>query len=169
MYKKVKLSKPTGIRCMKKLQERGWIELHEYETLYDGKRKQIKIPNTIGSIFVKCNLNLDLYKILKGACKSVAVKVYLYHCFMGSKHAKAGYTYKQPLQNIARAIGISQTNLMPLVDSNNLLEELGVIKINKHWVNPTNTDINCENIYTFNPEHRTKSKMKKIKVIEEAS
>lgn len=161
LYKKAEMSEKTGIKCLKALEKAGWIELVQYETLFEGKRKLIKLPNTIGSIFVKCNLNLDLYRILKGACKPVAVKVYLYHCFLGSKHAKDDYTYKESLKNIARAIGTSPTNLKPIIDSNDLLKTIGVIEINKVWTNIENSNAHCENVYRFNHEFRTKGQIQK--------
>ena len=163
LYDKACLSEKTGIKCLKSLQTkrmsadgRHFIELVTYNDNMNSCRKHIRIPNDIGATYTKCNLDLDLYKMLSRTCKPVVVKLYLFHCNRAgiAKKTTGKYVYKQSLKNIADCIGVSRTNLKTLISANQLLKQLGVIDIDKKWVHNEHCDIHCENIYTFKHENR---------------
>lgn len=159
IYKKLNMTEPTGIACMKKLKEFGWIKEFTSE---DG-RKYIIIKNSVGisDFWTKCSLNTDLYKIIKGACTRDTVKVYLYHCFQGGMNKNHGYTYKVSREQIAKAIGVSQKHLERITDANNLLIELGVITVDKKW-KKDGEDFKMQNIYHYNHLYRTRRQIEAL-------
>nr|WP_302598405.1 hypothetical protein [uncultured Cellulosilyticum sp.] len=159
IYKKLGMTEPTGISCMKKLKEYGWIK----EFTSEQERKYIIIKNSVGSndFWTKCSLNADLYKIIKGACTRDTVKVYLYHCFQGGMNKKNGYTYKVSREEIAKAIGASQKHLERITDANNLLIELGVIAVDKKWKKDSE-GFKIQNVYHYNHLYRTRRQIEAL-------
>ena len=157
IYKKLGMTEPTGISCMKKLKEYGWIK----EFTSEQERKYIIIKNSVGSndFWTKCSLNTDLYRLVKKGCRPIVAKVYLYHCFQGGMSKDKSYKYKQSLEQIAKAIGYSKNNREQIIIANEVLEQMGVISIAKAWKMKDGTPCS-ENIYTYNHLFRTVKQMK---------
>lgn len=83
--------------------------------------------------YVICNLDMDLKNIISR--NPIVTKVYLYHCSMGSMHARRGCRYQQSLKSIVQAIGRSKTHLQEITNANEELCKLGIITIRKEWIN----------------------------------
>lgn len=161
IYKKLGMTEPTGISCMKKLKQLGWVTEKTSKNSFGAERKYIVIKNSVGSndFWTKCSLNTDLYRLVKKGCRPIVAKVYLYHCFQGGMSKDKSYKYKQSLEQIAKAIGYSKNNREQIIIANEVLEQMGVISISKAWKMKDGTPCS-ENIYTYNHLFRTVKQMK---------
>lgn len=159
IYKTINMSEPTGISCLKKLKEFGWVK--EVTSGDFNKRKYLIIKNSVGSsdFWTKCPLNTDLYRLVKKGCRPIVAKVYLYHCFQGGMNKDKGYKYKQSLEQISKAINYSKNNRDQIIIANEVLEQMGVISITKAWKMKDGAPCS-ENIYTYNHLFRTVKQMK---------
>lgn len=164
IYKKINISEPTGISCLKKLKELGWIKEIVHTDVWGYKRRYLIIRNSVASndFWTKCSLNTDLYRLVKKGCRPIVVKVYLYHCFQGGMNKDKGYKYSCSLKQIAHAVGCSKTNLQQIIDANDLLWELGVIDIDKKWIKINETQFHQSITYKYNHLYRTRRQLKAI-------
>ena len=149
LYRLAHISKPTGIKCLQSLVDKGFLKTYKHNV--DGEIKDIYTITKPGTFYVLCNLDIDLYNILNDSKDNVCCKLYLYHCFKGEAHAQHGYKYSYTLDQIMHDIGHKKVH--DVISANKLLHRLGVINMDKYF-----NEKNMKTLitYTYNSQYKRK-------------
>ena len=81
-------------------------------------------------------INLEILKILIDCCQEHVVRLYLKHKEYHNTYVKTNKqkNYYIPLETLAEECGLSKTNVKRITSANRLLEEMGILHIEKDMI-----------------------------------
>lgn len=150
LAKQLDISRTTLDAKFNELEKYGMIN---YYTTKDGA-EYIKLPK-VGDYYVIINWKLKFYEAIMRLCDETLLRVLLFHYSYnittnGKKPLSQRKPYTVTLDYIAESIGASKTNLQKIIDCNEVLSGLEVIRIDKETKIDTQTGaIKTINIYTY--------------------
>ena len=138
----LKMSLVSVYRKIEQLESIGYIKI---ETV--GSVKHMYFP-LIEGFYTILNTSYEYSKNILSLASEDVLRVFIFHKSFGEKEI----TYTPTLQYIAECIGYSPTHLQKIIDANNILEEMGIIKIKKEY-KKVNEQVHERNHYKYLKKH----------------